>query len=445
MALLFDMVPGVRNKNIFSLTVGVLFLQFALRETWIHSLVSSLLCYTCVLFLPPSVAPQLVFAISIFWVSLTHFYRMYTLDWMADPFALPDPSGTQMVLTIKLTSFAFNILDGHTYFVKGEGASFGVPQKVVDERRSRAIRDIPSLLQYLSYLFFFGGILTGPAFDFVEFSTSIDLSKYGPPVPGARRQIPSPYLPSLKRVLASLFFLWVYLGLSPFVAYAKLGDILLGLPFLERLVAISLASFCERAKYYFVWLMAEGGCILCALGYDGNDARKGTDHWGGMSNVSVLKLELSQSIRDLSVYWNQNTALWLRRYVYERLPGPYANLAATYVVSATWHGFYPGYYIFFLSMGFAQDVSRRIRSRVRPHFLEEDGKTPRASKLVYDVCGGVLTSLFISYVIIAFEILSVEKSMKLWGELYYFGHVLLVVALVGLQFVPKVKSKAKPE
>lgn len=464
-ALVFDAVPGVRAKHTFSLILGILFLQYALRETWVHSLASSLLCYLCVRVLPPSLSPLLVFAISIFWVSLTHVYRMWYLDTLPDPYALSDPSGCQMVLTIKLTSFAFNLLDGYTLLFKGEATpSIHVPQKIIDERRSRAIRALPSLLDYLSYIFFFGGILTGPAFDFVEYSSSIDRSKYATIAPPAATgasgggagtvgadgvgeqpvpdsQIPSPYLPSLKRVLGALIFLPLHLYLGSAYNYVDMPARLQGLSYPWRLVDMVLASMGERTKYYFLWLMAEGGCILCSLGYEGSRKEEGwlSDGWGALSNVTILRLETAESIRDVSVYWNKNTALWLRRYVYERLRGPYLNLAATYIISAAWHGFYPGYFLFFVSVGVAQEVSRRVRTKLRPHFLQEDGKTPRPAKRLYDLAGLVLTYLWICYAVISFKVLTVARTFELWGELYYFGHAILLVPLVVLPFIPKAK------
>lgn len=40
---------------------------------------------------------------------------------------------------------------------------------------------------------------------------------------------------------------------------------------LIRLIYIQIASFCARLKYYIVWLLAEGACILSGLGFNGYD------------------------------------------------------------------------------------------------------------------------------------------------------------------------------
>ena len=385
---------------------------------------------------------------------------MYHLDLLSDPYFLPDPSGAQMVLTIKLTSFAFNILDG-----KSVPPQAGTPQdpskqspndRILQERRSRAILHIPGPLEYFSYMLFFGGILTGPAFDFVEFSSSLDHSKYTaikPPTTttttpakeaSGKVKIPSPVGPALMRLLGALVFLSSYLLLQNIVTFRTLSEDLDGRAFSGKLLLIMLAAFGEKSKYFFVWLMAEAGCVLCSLGFAGY-AKDASADWSGLSNIDIGRFEFAESVRDVTVYWNKNTGLWLRRYVYERLPSPF-NLLATYFVSAFWHGFYPGYYLFFFTIGFAQDVTRRIRQKVRPYFMEADGKTPTRFKIFYDFLGFVFTYFWTSYAIISYQVMHADKAFEIWGKLYFFGHIMLLIPLVVLPLIPSVgKRPAKQD
>jgi lysophospholipid acyltransferase len=68
-----------------------------------------------------------------------------------------------------------------------------------------------------------------------------------------------------------------------------------------------------------------------------------------------------------------------RYYVYWRLPsGPIATYG-TYFVSAFWHGFYPGYYMFFIYAALLTETARVARRVLRPYFVEMDGKV--------EVCG----------------------------------------------------------
>lgn len=47
------------------------------------------------------------------------------------------------------------------------------------------------------------------------------------------------------------------------------------------------------------------------------------------------------------------------RCVYER--SPYAPTLATFMVSAWWHGFYPGYYLTFIYIGVMVEAARKVR------------------------------------------------------------------------------------
>jgi lysophospholipid acyltransferase len=58
----------------------------------------------------------------------------------------------------------------------------------------------------------------------------------------------------------------------------KIGLLILFYFILIRLKYIQIASFCARLKYYIVWLLAEGACILSGLGFNGYD-EQGNAKW----------------------------------------------------------------------------------------------------------------------------------------------------------------------
>ena len=61
----------------------------------------------------------------------------------------------------------------------------------------------------------------------------------------------------------------------------------------------------------------------------------------------LICLKTATSLKVLLDNWNVQTALWLRRICYERAP-PKLKMGLTYMLSAFWHGFYPGYYFCFI-------------------------------------------------------------------------------------------------
>ncbi|MEE4248549.1 MAG: MBOAT family O-acyltransferase, partial [Kangiellaceae bacterium] len=70
--------------------------------------------------------------------------------------------------------------------------------------------------------------------------------------------------------------------------------------------------------------------------------------------------ELGYTPKEIIDGWNVQITHWLRNYSYLRIlplkmqkPSPARSVAAMYVtmmVSAIWHGYYPSYYVFFISM-----------------------------------------------------------------------------------------------
>jgi len=108
--------------------------------------------------------------------------------------------------------------------------------------------------------------------------------------------------------------------------------------------------------------MAEGACILSGIGFNGYK-HDGSVRWDRVTNVSPLALETAQNNKELLEAWNQNTNKWLKNYVYLRVtprgkkPG-FRSAMATFITSAFWHGFYPGYYLTFITAGLVQTCGK---------------------------------------------------------------------------------------
>jgi hypothetical protein len=99
------------------------------------------------------------------------------------------------------------------------------------------------------------------------------------------------------------------------------------------------------------------------MGYQGVDPKTGKVRWDKLNNVNPWGIEFAQNSRAYLENWNKNTNNWLRNYMYLRVtpkgkkPGFRASLA-TFVTSAFWHGFYPGYYLTFVLGAFIQTVAK---------------------------------------------------------------------------------------
>jgi len=79
-----------------------------------------------------------------------------------------------MVLTVKLTSIAFNYFDGQQG--KKDAKSANTNAKYLDvlaERQQFACEEFPSLLEFFGFMFFFPSFLAGPTFEFREYMSFV--------------------------------------------------------------------------------------------------------------------------------------------------------------------------------------------------------------------------------------------------------------------------------
>lgn len=108
LAVVYKLLPAAPLKHVFDIVVGILLAQFVLGSGWVHSFISSAITYFLVKFGPAKYAPYIVFIFNMTYMSAAHIYRLY-VDYMGWTL---DFTGPQMLLVIKLTSFAYNYYDG---------------------------------------------------------------------------------------------------------------------------------------------------------------------------------------------------------------------------------------------------------------------------------------------------------------------------------------------
>lgn len=290
-------------------------------------------------------------------LAISHIQRQI----LGEP-GIVDVTGAQMVLVMKLSAFCWNVADGR--LPASELSAF---------QKERALKTLPSPLNYAAWVLFFPSLFGGPAFDYVDYRNWIECTMFELP-PGAdplkkaptrkKRKIPRSGTPAMWKAAGGLFWILLFLKFSGFVY----NDIFTGQKFLEfgffkRVWFLYLLGFTARLKYYGVWALTEGACILSGLGYNGVDQATGKVSWDRLQNVNPWGVETAQNSRAYLGNWNMNTNHWLRNYIYLRVtpkgkkPGFRASMA-TFTTSAFWHGFYPGYYLSFITASFLQTVAK---------------------------------------------------------------------------------------
>ncbi|RUS33129.1 MBOAT, membrane-bound O-acyltransferase family-domain-containing protein, partial [Jimgerdemannia flammicorona] len=370
-AVIFNNLPNnPQAKHLFSIFITTItFAWFhELYVGFIHLITGILMTYAIMKYNRGKWAPVAVFVLTMAHMSYCHIVRQME-GHLGD--AGFDHTGPQMVLTMKLTSFAFNVYDGTK-----------LESKLSEYQRSKQIRTFPSLIEYMGWALFFGGFLGGPAFEFADYKNFVDMTVFTvkDEKTGKTKMFkPNGTVPALRKLGLSFVFVVVLATVAPhFNVQAALKPEWASEAFWKKyivmrtcdvyrdtshhpIVAFSLSlynhrflfvqvvSFCVRVKYYIIWLMAEGACILCGLGFNGYDAKTGTAKWNRVPNIDVVGYETAQNIKELLESWNMRTNVWLKNYVYLRVTPPgakpgFLSTLVTFGTSALWHGFHPGYY-----------------------------------------------------------------------------------------------------
>lgn len=316
--------------------------------------------------------------------------------------------------------------------------------------------------------------MAGPAFDYVDYSRYITTSMFELPkgadpakAPPTRkkRKVPRSGTPAAIKAVTGLIFIFAFLTFSTYYyPQYMLGDDFMKYSLIRRIWIMHVINFTVRMKYYGVWYLTEGACILSGIGYNGMDPKTGRARWDRVQNVRPFGIEFAQNPHAYLGEWNINTNLWLKNYIYVRVtpkgkkPGFRATLSVS-ITSAFWHGFYPGYYLAFLFASFVQTVSKSkfglctqlgynlmiyadARRLLRPFFLTPDGKKELPTKRFYDLFSYLCTQAAFTFAVSPFVMLGFSDSINVWARVYFYA-IIGVAASFAFIYSPGKKALTK--
>eukprot|EP00276_Gloeochaete_wittrockiana_P008682 CAMPEP_0184650380 /NCGR_PEP_ID=MMETSP0308-20130426/7902_1 /TAXON_ID=38269 /ORGANISM="Gloeochaete witrockiana, Strain SAG 46.84" /LENGTH=392 /DNA_ID=CAMNT_0027083847 /DNA_START=424 /DNA_END=1602 /DNA_ORIENTATION=- len=338
-------------------------------------------------------------------------YHMYSMVFQAQLCL----DGTLMIQCLKCSAYAMDRADGTRD-----------KTELSDERKKSRLDFTATPIEFFGYIYFFPAFLAGPFFDM---RTYLD-GTYGLDASGQPLKSPLWILPLRKALTGTMCAGIVVLAKSFPLAYMGSPE-LASHSFIYRAVYVWSAVQLYRFKFYFAWYNAEGASMAAGYGYNGVDKRTGKDRWDGFRNADIVGVDMASNFREATARWNTSVAGWLGRYVYKRMtplgakPSEW-NTVATFLVSALWHGFYPGYYLFFIHGFMWTFIGRELRRRVRPHFVVYDEKGDevgqRPLKKVYDITGRIITSVGLQYIGASFALLNWYPALLCWRSLFFTGH-----------------------
>ncbi|TIC02476.1 MBOAT-domain-containing protein [Wallemia mellicola] len=404
--------PSLRNAfnllcSLFFL-IGIFDLKYGLLNLLFNSIVSFYLAKS---FSAYSWMPWVVMGFAMTHLLLFHIQRLIHVT----PSTAIEISGSLMVLIQRTTTYAWNVHDGQ---LKEE--------ELEDYQKDNRVMKQPPLLGFLAYTLYFPAILVGPAFPYDAYASLVDNSLFETSRP---RKLKGRRRAGYRRMVFGLIFMALYavFGGSTDMGFLIDSEWKKNHGILSRIAFLQKSAVVTRCKYYAVWSISEGACIISGLGFNGYNEKNGRTRWDRVRNIDVLGVELAQNVKELLDAWNMNTNVWLRSCVYKRVttkgkkPG-FQSTLITFVTSAFWHGLPMGYYLTFIYGGFLQALGKLVRKNIRPFFIDT------SKKPLYDVLSIVTTQMLINFAIIPFMLLGFKNSLKGWYSVGGYGIIVVIVA-----------------
>lgn len=404
------------TRHAVALAVGLLFGYFCFGYQILHLVAQASLVYMIINFASPENMHKIVLAVGMGYLSIIHLMRQ-TYDYGGYHL---DVTGPLMVATQKVTSIAFNLHDGLTE--KKDTI-------LHPEQRRQMISRMPSPLEFYSYVLHYHTLMCGPLVffnDYLDFIRgkqflrhSVRTGLRGHPTSVVE---PSPNWATLQKLFISFMSAVsiVYLLSAYPIEYIKQDDFF-NRSRLWQMLYIIWATSLHRHRYYHAWTLGEAICNAAGFGFNGytsdNKAR-----WNLISNVDIVTIETSTSLRELLIAWNKSTQTWLRTVSYERVRRHRTQL--TFILSAMWHGFYPGYYLTFGTGTLFTLAARSVRRSVRPLF-----QGSRRKQRLYDLLTCLATRIAVAYMVFPFLLLDFHSSVRVYRHFGFLGHVLCLLAM----------------
>ncbi|KAJ6250754.1 oysgedart [Anaeramoeba flamelloides] len=447
LSLLFKKIKDPKKRLWYLLINGLLFLIFCHKEQSIWVLAPCVILYYVLKIRP--INPHYFFVGAICYLLIFHFHDLIT-NYLEYSLKINSVVMMQVVL---YTTFVYNYHDG-----KNKKKA-----QLNERQRELVITEIPPLLDYLAYFLQYNTILIGPTCEYVHFENFVynrnieeQKREFQKKHPDTKISKESSTLAGLKTLAISVFFLVGYI-----VVGMKFPESLLfdeeqkKKNFIYRVILMHLVVTKTRFKYYHALKLSEGSCQITGYGFNGIDEKTGAMKWDRLENMEPLNIEKAHSIYVASACWNKRISAWLRLYIYDRIAitkeieiedgkggkkkkiiRKRQGLATlfTFIVSAVWHGVYPGYYCTFILWFIITMAGRSLRRHIRPFFIDDDGKNIQPFKLIYDILGHLITPLLIDNIGLPLVVLTFSKSIKI----FQFGNFWVLWTSVPIIIITKI-------
>ncbi|KAG8442332.1 hypothetical protein GDO86_011216 [Hymenochirus boettgeri] len=418
--------PTVRHA--LATIIGTCFSVFCFGWYSMHLFILVLLCYCIMIVTSAKNVHRYSLIMAMGYLTICQINRVYIFNY---GILTNDFSGPLMIITQKITTLAFQLHDGM-------GRSF---EDLTNDQRQFLIKKKPSFLEYLSYHLNFMSVLAGPCSNFVDYTAFIEghhiqskllnLKTNG----YTKLQNPSPNEAVMYKLCIVAASLVLYLAFSKSfpILYVLDETFIAETSFLTRLCYLYCVIQARKPRYYFAWILADAVNNAAGYGFNGVD-EKGKYRWDLISTLDIWNIEISTSFKMYIDNWNIQTAVWLKRICYDRAPKYHTGL--TFLLSALWHGVYPGYYFTFITGIPVMLAARVIRKNFR-HFFTSSAPL----KFLYDLLTWIVTQLAVCYTVAPFVLLAIEPTIQFYKSVYFCFHILCFLAIILLPKKPRESNR----
>ncbi|KAJ3449381.1 oysgedart isoform a [Anaeramoeba flamelloides] len=448
LALILRQIKRTNIRHLFVIIPGffIMIILFGLRS--LHLIGISLLVYLILRFNFPHKL-MCVWVTTFTWLSYLH----YKVESNPDPSYKCEVTGSFMIMTLKLISLASNLIDGEKD-----------PKKLRGLAKIHRIQKMPSFLEFISYLFYFGSLSIGPIYDFTPYKNFITrkmfVSNSNNKKSMKKNQLKENEIhkkanwEGLKILLLSLCSLFLYMLLAKKFNYDMVtSENIQNSNFIIRHLNFYLLGFYLRNRYYLAFMNTEGANIIAGFGYNGI-GEDGTERWDRLTNVKLKPTELPIHSRDYLNNWNYQVHLWMKNYVYFRIytkPSVFRKSfgqLATFFFSSFWHGFRHCYYLVYpIALPFDY-ADRTLMKAVQPLLKDKDGKPNKTRVFIYETINRIIVTLYWSGTITIFFVCYNFKQMIILLKMVYMPVIVLpwiiIIVLTLKRFIFK-KKRSKPE
>ncbi|KAI9309286.1 MBOAT, membrane-bound O-acyltransferase family-domain-containing protein [Cunninghamella echinulata] len=428
-------VAQIRNATI--LLSGFSLSLFFNSWDSVHSLVTIIVSYILCAFYQQ----KRVYAVAGVWIwnsvyLLVGYYVMsandYDISWTM----------TQCILCLRLMGFSLDFMDGQEVqkeinkdqgvYEKSPSSSATKPFSFSDHT---PLHTLPSFYEVAAYCYFPTAFLVGPQFSFSLYQQWL-LFKYSANDSNEKSSQQRLYVLKCS-TLAIVYLLLQQIVGSQFPTQYLLTEEYSSLPITKRMFIFWMSGKFVFTKYLGVWLLTEGATASFRLGYEGISSN-GKHNFAGLVNVNPIKYELATSINDIIGGFNINTNYWSKYYVFKRLKwmgSKTYSQVGTLVFLAIWHGFHLGYFVTFL-MEFLDLKAESILRKWIKILL------PRISSTKLSLFfSWFATTTTLVYAGVGFDLLSLSSAWMAYKQVYFYGHILLVLILLSSFLLPKSQTQ----